>query len=101
MVNPGEQVLDFFVAPIRDYYFCERNAAPAATAVIHAQHDKALGGKHLRLEFIAIQTQRMIVLPIRAAMDPQDGRILLAGYERRRLDDKSMDLGAVPALESN
>ena len=41
----------------------------------------------------------MLILPVGAAMDPQNRRILLPRYEGRRFDDEPVDIGAVLALE--
>ena len=79
MVHRAEQVDDFLAAPVREDRLLERAAAAVAAAVVHRDDDVAVGGEELALE-----AERVLVLAVGTAVDPQQRRILLPGLERRR-----------------
>src|ERR1700678_1841020 len=70
VIDAGQEVLDFLVAPIGEYGLLEIDGSAAAASIVDAQDDIALGREHLRLELIAIQNQGVLVLAIGAAVDP-------------------------------
>ena len=66
----AEQVDDLLVAPVRVNGLLERAAAAVAAAVVHGHHRVTVGGEQLPFE-----AERMLVLPVRPAVDAQQGRI--------------------------
>ena len=76
-VHGAEQVDHFLVAPVGENRLLKRIPAAVAAAVVHRDDDIAVGGKQLPLE-----VERVRVLAIGSAVDPQEDRILTG---RRRI----------------
>ena len=91
VIHRAQQIDDFLVAPVGEDRLLVGAAAPVAAAVVHGDDDVAVGGEELALE-----VERVLVLPVRAAVDPQQRRIAPPGREGRRLDDQPVDFGACP-----
>ena len=70
-VDGAEQVDHFEVAPVAVDRLLKRVAAAGAAAIVDREHDVAVGGEEL-----AIERERVLVLPVRAAVDDQQRRIL-------------------------
>ena len=102
VVDAGEQVLDLLVTPVGEDGARILRAAAGAAAIVDREHHVAVGREQLPLErrAVARQLERVVVLAVRAAVDPQDRRIAAPGDVVRRLDDLSVDLGAAAAFEA-
>jgi len=90
MVDRSLQVEHLFIAPVgrdRELVFL---AASRTAAVVHGDHNIAVGGEELALE-----VERVGVLSIRSAVDAQQGGVLLPRLIIRRLDDQAVHLIAV------
>ena len=77
----SQQVRDFLVAPVGKDAAGKFRAAPVASPIIDGQHHIAVRGENLPLQFqrISVERQRVIVLSIWAAMNPQQRRIFFRG----------------------
>ena len=82
------------MAPVGVDRGLELLAAARAAARIRGDDDVAVGREPLPLVL-----ERVLELADRAAVDPQDGRVLLPRLVVGRLHDEAVDLGAVLALE--
>src|SRR5579862_3953640 len=81
----------------------ELHPPSGAAAIINRKDHVIVRSKKLALELrgIARECQGVIVLTVRTAMNPHDRRIAAADLIARRLDDLSMDLGAVATWEAD
>ena len=93
LVHRAEQVHDLLVAPVGVDRLLVGAPAAGAAAVVHREHDVAVGGEEL-----AVEAERVLVLAVRPAVDVEQRRVLLPGRVGGRLDDQAVDDGAVLAL---
>src|SRR3569623_441670 len=90
MVDGGLQVDDFQIAPVGGDGGLILLAATGTAAVIDVHDHVAIGGEKLPLEI-----ERVRVLPVGAAVDAKQGRVLFALHVGRRLGVQTVDLGPV------
>src|ERR1043166_786434 len=71
-IDASLQIGYFFISPIGKNAASEFSAASVAAAIVDRQDDITLCGKNLPfdLQWVSAKGQAMIVLPIRAAMNP-------------------------------
>ena len=94
VVDGGEHVLHVDVAPVGVDRGLELLAPSGAAARVRREDDVAVGG-----EPVPLLVERALELADRPAVDAEDRRVALPGLEVRRLDEETVDLGAVLALE--
>src|SRR5260370_26685974 len=71
-------------------------AAAWAAAIVLRQHRIAVRREHLALE-----AERMLILPVRSAVDAQEQRNLCSFHITNRISQQAMNVGSVFALKSN
>jgi hypothetical protein len=95
VIDAREKIGNLFIAPIGEDALAVFLAA-GASPVIDRNHRIAVCGEELPFE-----AKCVTVLPVRAAVDAEPGRIFLSTFIRERLGNQTMDLCAVVAFETN
>ena len=100
-VNTGQQIGHFFIAPISKNALSKLPSAAAAPSIVDGQHDVTVGSEKLafQLERISVERQAVIVLSIRATVNPQQRRVFFRRVEGRRLHHHAANFGAVFTFE--
>src|SRR5262249_9304016 len=96
LIDRGLQIVDLIVAPVGGDRLRELRPASGAPAIVHRQD-----GVAVRREPLPLEAEGMLVLRVRAAMNPEQHRNLRAWNEARRLRQQSVYFRAVLALRAD